>query len=646
MKFEQIEPLNHVIGDNETINLAKSAGVTARSFEIVNTSLVSFHFENISTTSPRVYGSAGSYIQKIDEDEVREASIPSRISSENGTFASALLEPGKYRVIFQHIGSMGPEYIHFYSKKIDFKTLSVENMDLSGFPTYNFTTLDFEDVTLPIWENYPNTYGATYPIGFNFSIDENFWDYGYNISIHADKNSDLFDDYITPDLAFLLDDSSPGSDDYIDYTDAIQPGNAQKVPVITEVNPGGDALIFGSYDKFDRIEVTLADAADDDDFVWQYYKSDGPPNWENIINDDSDFVDGTRSTTGSLNKSGTISWDPNELPDWEPINSGSNTSTLPYTDGQEYYLIRVLCNDNSAAMANITSVNLRKYVKIEFDLESRLAFNIGTSEKPVYYTASDRIKNNILFTSTIGKEGFMKVTGHDIDKNYFSDEAILYLYAKDIELYDYNGSSSGIGVPLEKPLTFSVCVFQPENYKQIIDYNISTNNATTHLDQLNMTTLAFDKDYSLDIPDRLTLYLNITPRTLYDWTQINVQFVNATVMSTKLILPARYDLNSAGTYIDNYDNGVFNLGLTGITDMNASIEFGFITETVFIEFVIENTTNNPAIFKVFGSQFDYSMLTVLEVTSETNWVLYGGIGGGVVVLVAVSVIIYKKKHPV
>ena len=81
--------------------------------------------------------------------------------------------------------------------------------------------------------------------------------------------------------------------------------------------------------------------------------------------------------------------------------------------------------------------------------------------------------------------------------------------------------------------------------------------------------------------------------------------------------------------------------------MNGSIEFGFITETVYLEFVIENMTNNPAIFKVFGGQFNYSMLTILDDSAaEINWYLYGGIGGGVVVLIGVSIIIYKKKHPV
>jgi hypothetical protein len=40
------------------------------------------------------------------------------------------------------------------------------------------------------------------------------------------------------------------------------------------------------------------------------------------------------------------------------------------------------------------------------------------------------------------------------------------------------------------------------------------------------------------------------------------------------------------------------------------------------------------------------MLTILASPSATNWVLFGGIGAGVVVLVAVSVVIYKKKNPV
>ena len=110
-------------------------------------------------------------------------------------------------------------------------------------------------------------------------------------------------------------------------------------------------------------------------------------------------------------------------------------------------------------------------------------------------------------------------------------------------------------------------------------------------------------------------------------------------------MPAMYDRNTAGKYLGTYNNGQFDLDLDG-DNMNASIEFGFITETVYLEFVIENTTNNAAIFKVFGGQFDYPLLTVLEALPGTNWYLYGGIGGGVVALVVVSIVYYKKKHPV
>jgi hypothetical protein len=581
MKFEQTEPLPHSIGDNETINLAKFDGVTARTIEIVNTSLVSFHFEDKSSNSPKVFESSGSYIQKIDEDEVRPASMQTEISDSNGIFISALLEPGKYMVAFQHTGTWGTEYLHFYSKKIDFETLSVENMDLYGdskpFTTYNFTTLDFEEVILPTWEDYPNMYGATYPIGFNFSIDENFWDYGYNISIQADKNPDLFDDYITPDLSFLREGATAN---YIDYTDAIQPGNSQIVPV--NPNGNGDALVIGSYDKFDRIEVTLADASDSDAFVWEYYETSGPDSWATMETGNPTFVDGTSTATGSLNKSGIISWDPDQFnQNWDHQTKFLNSTTFPDTDGQPYYLIRVRCNDNSAAVANITSVSLRKFIKIRFDLKSQLAFNIGTSENPVYYQASEDSITNRIFDYNLGETNLFD-TDPIIDKNYFSDEAILYLYAQNLRQYDYNGSDDGTPfAEFEKPLTFSVCVFQPENYKQIIDYNISENVPTTHFPPLNLSTLTSDMSTTINIPDQLTLYLNITPRTMFDWTQINVQFINASVESTKLIFPAMYDLKTAGTYTSTYNNGEWDLDLDG-DNMNASIEFGFITETVYI----------------------------------------------------------------
>ena len=55
MRFDQIDPSPHEIGGNETINLAKSVGITARTFEIVNTSLVSFHFEDLGASSPNVF---------------------------------------------------------------------------------------------------------------------------------------------------------------------------------------------------------------------------------------------------------------------------------------------------------------------------------------------------------------------------------------------------------------------------------------------------------------------------------------------------------------------------------------------------------------------------------------------------------------
>ncbi|QEE17051.2 hypothetical protein DSAG12_02883 [Promethearchaeum syntrophicum] len=638
MKFDEVEPIEHIIGGNQTINLAKSIGVTARTFEIVNTSLVSFHFEDLGANSPNVFGNK---IIKIDEEQARDASIPSTISSSNGTFMSALLEPGKYKVIFQHSGSMGPEYLHFYTKLVEFQPLNVEGMDLSGTLPYNFTGLNFEDVTLPAWEGYPNTYGATYPLGFNISIDENFWDYGYNVSIHADKNAEIFDDYITPDLAVLWDDDG---NDFTDYTEAIQPGNATKVPVKTIPSGDvGDALIIGAYDKFDRIEVTLADPSDRDAFEWQYYREFW--GWRDFDAEDPNFDDGTLTATGSLNKSGTLSWDPEELTNWNFFSSGSDDigSERPNTDDENYYLIRVRCTDDAADIANITSVRLRKFTKINLDLGSKLAFNIGTPEKPVYYRASSGSSSNLKFASSYNQSSYLDVV-HTIDKNYYSEEAILYLYASDIQLYDYNGSNNGVYVPLEKPLTYSVCVFQPEaNYKQIIPYNISLNVPTTHSNQLNLSALPSDQSNTIIVPDRRTVYLNITPRTMYDWTQINVQFINASVLSTRLIAPAMYDLDTASTYTSTYGNGQFNLGYTGV-NMNASIEFGFITETLYLEFVIENTTNNSPIMKTYGGQFNYPMLTILEASVKSNTGLYVGIGAGVVVLIAVSVVLYKKKH--
>jgi len=649
MRFEQIEPTEHVIGENETINLAKSLGITARTFEIVNTSIVSFHFENLGTNSPDIYGGSGSYVLKIDEDKTRMASIPSEIfTGSNGTFSSALLEPGKYKIIFQHSGSMGPEYLHFYTESVDLKTLNVEDMDLSGNLPYNFTTLNFEDVTLPTWENYPNTYGATYPTGFNFSIDENFWNYGYNISIHTEKNLDLFNDYITPDLAVLWDADTSS---FINYTEAIQPGNASKVPVKTDGNTNGDALIIGSYDKFDQIEVTLADPSDMDAFTWQYFQRSSGGQWIDFDISTHDFYDGTNTTTGSLNKSGTISWNPETITmTWEFFSADSHDTgdETPDTESEEYYLIRVKCDDWTAAIANITSVRLRKFVKIDFDIRSNLAFNIGTREEPVYYRSGPESDENFELASSYDQDGY-RDTSHKIDKNYNSNDAILYFYATNIKQFDYNGTQwwETNYEPLdEKPLTFSVCVFQPEeNYRQFIDYNISTNVPTTHSNQLNLSTLTSDKQYTINIPDKLTLYLNITNQTMFDWTQINVQFINASVESTKLILPAMYDLETAGIYTGAYNNGEWDLDLDG-ENMNASIEFGFITETVYLEFVIENTTDNAAIFKVFGGQFNYPMLTILAPPSTTNWALFGGIGAGVVVLIAVSVVIYKKKNPV
>jgi len=640
MKFEEIEPSEHIVGNNETINLLKSIGVTARTFEIENVSVGAFHFEDLGANSPNVIQSGGSYVQKIDEDEARYASIPSTVSSSNGTFSTVILEPGKYRVIFQHSGSMGPEYLHFASKIVELKNISVEGMDLSGTLPYNFTTLNFEDVLFSMWEEYPNTYGATYPVGFDFPIDENFWDYGYNVSIHSDKNSDLFDDYITPDLAVLFDDSV---NTFTDYTDAIQPGNATKVPV---TNGGtGDALIIGSYDKFDRIEVILADPSISDDLIWEFY--DDTSGWTTFDSEDPNFADGTRTGTGSLTKSGTVSWDPEELSDWEfvTLSSDNGGAELPDTNDQDYYLIRVVTNGSSASIANITSVNLRKFVRINFDAVSRLAFNIGTQEEPIYYRTTSQTANNLKFASSYGETSY-RDTAHTIDRNYYSEHAILYVYAKDIQLYDYNGSNNGVYVPLNKPLNFSVCVFQPEaNYKHVIDYNISTMVPTTHSNQLNMSTLTNFTESEIIIPDELILLINMTPQTLYDWTQINVQFFDAEVISTRLVLPAMYDIKAAATYTGTYGNGEFNLGLAGV-NMSESIEFGFITETIYLEFVIENTTNNAATLKIWGGQFNYPGLIILEASSTTNWGLIGGIGGGVVVLIGVSLIIYKKKNPV
>ncbi len=232
LKFEEIEPVPHTIGTWEQIALPQEQVMQTRSILIEETSFLSLHCEDIGAESPDVYSNSiiSTYLVKVSDDYIRIPQIHDVHSDALGVFGTYLVEPGTYVIGFQHSGSLGTEFLNFTSAIRPLHDYSTVDWDQSS--SDNFINLSsFQDLTLEPWADFPYTSGASYGAGLEFSIDEHFWNYGFNITLDVSKNADIFEESITPDLGFLWDDSN---DEYTDYTVEIQPGNAQAVPFKTQ----------------------------------------------------------------------------------------------------------------------------------------------------------------------------------------------------------------------------------------------------------------------------------------------------------------------------------------------------------------------------------------------------------------------------
>ncbi|MHA1745322.1 MAG: hypothetical protein ACTSWW_04945 [Promethearchaeota archaeon] len=645
MKFEEIEPTTHTVGSNETIAITKEEGVQTRSLTIVeNTSLLSLHCENMGANSPDVYENSifSSYLVKVSGENILSPQIQDVLySGVKGEFITYLVEPGTYVIGFQHSGSLGTEFLNFTSAIRPLHDYLTVDWDKSSSDTF-IPASSFQDVTLESWAAFPDDTGASYGTGLEYLIDESFWNHGFNITLDVSKNGDIFDQSITPDLGYLWDDSN---NEYTDYTTEIQPGNAQAVPFKTNGTTNGDAFYIGAYDKFSAVTLNIQGPPTDmDEFVWQYLGDEDT--WITFDAGDA-FVDGTNAGTGSLNQSGTVSWNPELLWRWYHYSADYNDTSpeIPETRDRDLYLVRCRSTDSDALIPNITSASLTKFVEIEFDLNSQLGFDVGDLEDPVFYEIDTRNWNGEEINNVDVPKSILD-SNNDIPYNFINRTAILFLSGDNLVVRDYNGSNNGIDLKFNGSLTFSVAVYKPINNLFIRNYSIGANIPTVHSSDRNLTQLPSDYTFSLGLDVVSDILLEITPRTVFDWTQIDVQVINGTVLSSSLIFPSAYDEYTVSYFAGTLNGGEISLGYTG-SDVNFTHEFGCLSDLMYLRLRVQNTTDGPVFFKVYGGQFGYPqlMLDITDTAGLPEWATWTiiGVSAGVIAVTA-GVLIYRKKH--
>jgi hypothetical protein len=147
------------------------------------------------------------------------------------------------------------------------------------------------------------------------------------------------------------------------------------------------------------------------------------------------------------------------------------------------------------------------------------------------------------------------------------------------------------------------------------------------------------------------VYVELKPKTRYDWTQLNINVINGSVSSSNIIYPATYNQYTIASLI-SWGGGIYNTNTfveriaTGALNFNMSMDFGFISEKVYLELVI--STSTPAyltIINIDSRQFGYPVLTIGLAEGFPTWAIILIVAGAVCGVSALLMFIYKKKHP-
>ncbi|MBD3351896.1 MAG: hypothetical protein GF364_10460 [Candidatus Lokiarchaeota archaeon] len=649
LRVNDVKPIEHTPNTSELVSLTKNQGTTARKIKISDPSILALSFIDKGADSPDLYKDGGNIVFRKLNGHLEHPEIFKQLDGMGSMdYYNILVEPGTYFFAFTHSGSAGTEYIEYSSKVTSLTSMNTLDKD----PDENIPLSQFTNINLSRWQNMPEsaTEGTSYGGGYAFNVDENFWYYGYNVSLEAADNQGIFDVDLNPTLGSLWDDTG---NIFTDYTEGIQPSNTSSVPFKTDGGTNGDAFIIGCEDKFSSIYVDVDIAAVDDMFVWSFWNGG---NWENFAGSHQ-FNDGTDNGTCSLSQDGKIVWDPGSgnMDDWEPYSGGESTGDeLPNTNGRDLYLIRCRCSNSGAATPEVKSISLKKYIQIRFDLSTYVAYDLLEEEKEFYYYRATWGNWPNTYFDNFDNVWSGTDLSHTINRNHQAFDAAMLFALSDMYIYDYNGSSAGIPLKFNDTLTFSTAMFErPDLYQKDI-YNVGDAIPARYSEHQNLSDLPYDSVYTINATEKEYLYIEINPKTIHDWTQLNLQVINGTVVNSGLLFPSDFNYNTLDIYDATYDFGEYLCGTfaeyyaTGGANQNMSMEFGFITEKAYLYLnLAPDAQEYNTIIRLDVRQFGCPIM-IIGGPGLPLWALILIIVGSVAGAGALGYLIYKllkKKYP-
>ncbi|MHA1870248.1 MAG: hypothetical protein ACTSXF_04810 [Promethearchaeota archaeon] len=643
-KFKEIIPQAHDLNDNETIALDSQVGAVSRVLTVTKPGVLNVLLDDVTPNNPDVYMSWGSCLSLIYGNEIwGYQAMNTLYNSGSHKHYSFLVVPGRYLISFYDSGATGNQYLQFATSFSELGSIDFQDIDINEYPELNFSNPGLMNVTHEL------TLDHNKGVGVKTQIPNTIDTVYFNVTIKRNRNNDIFDQKVDPNLAFLWDETAIG---FVDYSNEILSSNSGIVPVKGEGAIVGDALIIGSFDKFWGLDVDLYNTSDTDAFEWEYYDSN--TGWTPFSVVGNSFSDGTRNATGSLQNDGTITWNPDTMPNWDYYQSTSNTSVteLPDTKNRPLYLIRIRCNDTAATTPYLNSVTLKKFIKVSINIQTRLFYESNLEGDPTYlpYEAGEYTTTNKKLDSF---DQMVSVYDYvdEVDANYQDRPAYLLINLYDLRVYDYNHSNSGTLVRLNKSLSVDYGVYKKSYILSFVTYNIGDNKVTKSSEFIDTDSYSyFDYMNSFNVSEKKWVYFDIIPRDKFAVTQINFHVENANVLNSYLIFPANVSTDAYPFYVINYDTGVKQLGSLG-TNANFTKEIGFITNHVYLGLylsntsVLDNSANFPKISLWIG-QYDTPILTVdpAKLPIIINWVILGSVLAGVAVgILVVTIFLWRKK---
>ncbi|MBD3350351.1 MAG: hypothetical protein GF364_02590 [Candidatus Lokiarchaeota archaeon] len=649
MLFKEISAEKHKPNTKETIAVSKSEGAVAKKIKIEDTSILCLEHVDIGSNSPNLYSRANKIVFKNRDGIAYYPETQEVIDPYGGmSYYVILAEPGTYFCAFMHSNSETTEYMEFSSKVIPISNTNVLSKDADE----NIPESQFTDITLEDWKNMPEgtDQGQCYGNGLEFTAGTDFWNWEYNLTLNAEDNAHIFDENEVLDLGIMWDDQL---NDFFNYTEGIQPGNDTLVPFTAQTY--GDAFIIGCEEKWYSMDLEILSPATANIYYWQYWQGSG---WETFSTSDG-FLDGTHNGTHSLEINGTISWDPGtgDMNNWAFYNGGENTGTeVPDTGGRDLYLIRCICYGSSFPIPEVRQItNVKKYIRIRFDLDTWVSFDTDDRDRKVAYCeVDDTTWNNQYFGNGQGKWTVVDNT-NSMRFNFEERGAIFSIALADLIIYDFKGNAAGNAHRLNDSLTWSVAIYRTVGNSQIINYDVGENVATKYSKDQNLTELPTDYSFSVNASELNYVYIGITPRNTYDWSQINLKVVNGTVTGANLIFPAHYSYDTINTLINTYGSGIFDIDSDFVEyyasgglpefDYNMSMEFGFVSDLIYLELAVTTAVpENLTLIHVEVNQFDLNMIIIGE-PGFPVWAIVLIVVGGIAVACVVGWFIYKKNNP-